>query len=368
MKIDIHAHTKKCKSGDADTRDISPERFCEIVESTDLKIIAITNHNYFDNFQYHKIRELLSKDISIWPGIELDVTDGGNRFHLLVIVSDKKRLEFLKSVRNITYNSSPDLFITSIEKVLNTFDNLSPIYVVHYKKNPSITDSALLKLESLTENPQQILKEVSNSISAGIFISHGHSSIYGSDVQNWDEYKKISNSLPELRLPVGSFEQFCLLLKKDKSTINTLLDEKNSEEIILHPFSDDTSIKLKIYNDINVFFGPKGSGKTFILKSIEKYYTDLGVDAKIYTSASDRLEEIFDIKNKNSTIQVDSQNIQRCSDEIEKIKNAKEIFIPSISKYIDHFRQTCSNKNAKKILLKDIHQMPIEMHCCPAKG
>ena len=45
MKIDVHVHTKKTKSGDANTREIDPKRFAEIVTLTDVKIIAITNHN-----------------------------------------------------------------------------------------------------------------------------------------------------------------------------------------------------------------------------------------------------------------------------------------------------------------------------------
>jgi len=45
MKIDIHTHTKKCKSGDAYTREITAKRFCEAVLATDVGVIAITNHN-----------------------------------------------------------------------------------------------------------------------------------------------------------------------------------------------------------------------------------------------------------------------------------------------------------------------------------
>lgn len=48
MKIDLHTHTRKCKSGDAHTRDISPVDFCEKILATDVRIVAITNHNVFD--------------------------------------------------------------------------------------------------------------------------------------------------------------------------------------------------------------------------------------------------------------------------------------------------------------------------------
>lgn len=57
---------------------------------------------------------------------------------------------------------------------------------------------------------------------------------------NWDNYIEHSNDLPELRLPVESFEQFCLLLEKDEEfTINTILDKKSKESIELFPFKND---------------------------------------------------------------------------------------------------------------------------------
>jgi predicted metal-dependent phosphoesterase TrpH len=103
MKIDIHTHTKKCKTGDAPTREISAERFCETILATDVKIVAITNHNAFDLAQYTEIQALLGKEAQVWPGIELDVIHDGARAHLLVIVSPKLASEFAAA------NSAPSL-------------------------------------------------------------------------------------------------------------------------------------------------------------------------------------------------------------------------------------------------------------------
>ncbi|TOM47595.1 hypothetical protein CGH75_25965, partial [Vibrio parahaemolyticus] len=66
----------------------------------------------------------------------------------------------------------------------------------------------------------------------------------------------------ELRLSVDSFEHFCLLLEKDVSTIDTAIQRKNSEELTLIPFEDETKVKIRVFNDINIIFGPKGTGKT----------------------------------------------------------------------------------------------------------
>jgi len=91
MKIDIHTHTKKCKSGDAPTREISPENFCETILSSEVRIVAITNHNVFDLNQYKAIAKRLGKDGQVWPGIELDIQEDSSRgqINLVEIIEER---------------------------------------------------------------------------------------------------------------------------------------------------------------------------------------------------------------------------------------------------------------------------------------
>ena len=355
MKIDIHTHTKKCKSGDAPTREISPEDFCETILATEVRIIAITNHNVFDLEQFKEIEDGLADDAQAWPGVELDILDGESRGHLLVIVSPKSASEFSGAVEELTQCRSPDHFTAELDEVLTAFDALDPLYVAHYKqKKPNLSDDFLHELETKTRNPECVIKEVTNSISAGIHIAHGHSSIYGSDVRDWAEYEELSDNLPDLRLPVDSFEHFCLLLKKDSTTINTTLDLKTSEELTLQPFDDGSVLKLTAFNDINVVFGDKGTGKSCILRAIAKHYSEGGVDASVYESASDRLDEIFDIKGRDLAINLNSHNINYCSDEIKALRGASEVGVTGLRRYVAYFASENTNKRAKTLLLKDI--------------
>ena len=133
MKIDIHTHTKKCKSGDAHTREITPKLFCEAVLATDVGVIAITNHNAFDLVQYQQIQAGIGR-VQAWPGVELDIVEDGSRGHLLVIVSPTVVDKFCAAVKSITNGASPDIFTASIENVLSYFDSLKPLYVAHYKQ------------------------------------------------------------------------------------------------------------------------------------------------------------------------------------------------------------------------------------------
>lgn len=355
MKIDIHTHTRKCKSGDAPTREINPEDFCETVRSTDVGIIAITNHNVFDIVQFTEIVDLIAGDVQVWPGIELDVIEEGTRGHLLVIVSPSKASEFAETISLITARSTPDNFTTTIDQVIEELDSLGPIYVAHYKqKKPNLSDEAIDRLIAATANPARVLKEVANSISAGIFISHGHPSIYGSDVNDWAKYEEDSRDLPDLRLPVESFEHFCLLLEKDPTTINTVLNKKIAENLLLTPFEDSTLLKLTVFNDINIVFGPKGTGKSCILEAIAKYYNQNGVDAEVYLSTSDRLDQTFDIKGKDVSINLRTYGIEYCKDEVQSLREAKEVGVTGLSKYVNFFGTKSTSRNAKKIKIKDL--------------
>lgn len=161
MKIDLHTHTKKCKSGDAKTREITPADFCEIITSTEVGIIAITNHNVFDLPQFKEIEDSLIEGVQVWPGIELDVIEDGSRGHLLVIVSPTRAAEFSEVVEKLTSNSTSDEFATNISEILQSFDSLKPLYVAHYKqKTPNISDVALEALMAGTTYPGHVIREV----------------------------------------------------------------------------------------------------------------------------------------------------------------------------------------------------------------
>ncbi|WP_434145195.1 hypothetical protein [Photobacterium leiognathi] len=278
--------------------------------------------------------------------------------HLIVVVSPQNRDKLSKVVNDVTKGKTPDNFVISIEDTVKFFGELDPLYVAHYMgKKPDMSEEAIGKLLAGGVNPKRVIKEATNSISAGIFIAHGHSSMYGSDIQNWNKYTEEAKNLPELRLSVDSFEHFCLLLEKDVSTIDTAIEKKHSEELTLIPFEDETKVKIKVFNDINIIFGPKGTGKTKILKSIAKYYSNRGVKASLFESAPDKLADRFDMKGDNIKSIVDLSGVDCCSEEINRIKKAKETDITSINKYFEFFNSENKNKNAKRMKVKDLPKL-----------
>ena len=351
MKIDIHTHTKKVKQGDSEHRNIEVEKFTEIIKETSVKILAITNHNHFDLEQYTQFKTSVDGICQIWAGVEFDILEEERRAHLITIVNPKNAKAFSEKVNEIIGTTSADTFTISIEDVVNNFDGLDTIFIAHYhSKKPSLTDKDLVKLESLVSNPKRVLKEASNSISAGIYINHGHNSIHGSDVQNWNNYVKNSTDLPELRLPVESFEQFCLLLDKDDTTIKTILDKKMKETIQLNPFNSAAELMdIDIYNDINILFGSKGTGKTDILKALSKYYNGKGFKTEVYESNSKIIGNVFDLKGTQLTIEIEQLGIDDCSSELTSLRNSTEKEITSLSKYKDYYSVDATNQISKNI-------------------
>lgn len=355
MKIDIHVHTKKVKSGDAPTRNVNAETFGEIIKNTDVKILAITNHNHFDKEQYDEFCAIDSLNCQLWPGIEIDIVENGKRAHLIVICNPAQCSQFDEVVKAMIGSSSPDTFTIGIKELATTFEDLDCVFVAHYfVKKPNLGDAEVELLQSLVKDKRRVLKEATNSISAGIYISHGHNSIYGTDVHDWSDYLRLSSELPELRLPVESFEQFCLLLEKDEAMINTVLNKKEKENIELVPWSAAELIRIDIYNDINVIFGSKGTGKTDILEALSKYYNSRGHQTSVYKSNDQHLNDVFDLKGKNLEFSIEDIGVDSCTSEIHEIKEAIEVAVTSLIKYKQHFAWNESNKISQKLKIKDI--------------
>lgn len=356
MKIDIHTHTRKVKSGDAETRNVETEKFVEIIKNTDVKILAITNHNHFDLKQYEEFRDGVANSCQIWPGIELDIVENGKRAHLLVVCNPKNCSQFNEAVTKILSGKNPDTFTISIAETVKSFDALDCIYVAHYfTKKPNLEDEEIEILVSCVSNPKRILKEATNSISAGIYISHGHNSIFGSDVHNWEEYHFISKTLPELRLSVESFEQFCLLLEKDEATINTLLAKKAPENIELNPFNNAAELlRLDIYNDINILFGSKGTGKTEILEALSRYYNGKGHKTTVFKSNDSHLNDEYDLRGNSIKINASELGFEECEEEIALVKDATELDVTSLAKYALHYSEQERNKISQKLKIKNL--------------
>ncbi len=77
--------------------------------------------------QFQAIQTRIGKDALVWPGVEIDVYDGNEKGHLLVITSPTLAAKLATAVVALTKGFTPDTFKVTIQDVLATFDAMEPL-------------------------------------------------------------------------------------------------------------------------------------------------------------------------------------------------------------------------------------------------
>jgi predicted ATPase len=333
MRIDLHCHTKATKKSESPGRNVDKATFINKILGSQGQIVAITNHNQFDYIQYS---DFLNDKFQVWPGVELDVKGSNSEGHCILISNPKEVIIFDDLIKEITLNSTPDNFSISIENLCAKISNLNLIVIAHYgNKKPNLSDDDINSLRSLLTSKTAFFLEPQNLRSAGIYCAHDLNAIVGSDHLDWNTYPGKDKELPELKLPVDNFEKFFLLIKKDPQVIKTFLDQKLYGSIDVQPFSD-CKLHLDIFKDINIVFGGKGTGKTEILRAIEKVFQQSGTTdvAKYYASDKkttyDQMTTIV-VENEDFT----ALNINNCSESFKSIKTWNEKTVTTTKQYHD---------------------------------
>lgn len=325
MKIDLHIHTKRTKSGESEARNVAPSKFAEVLSANGVGIAAYTNHNYFslEDFELYSAAAK-DKGIDVWPGIELDVDVDGEDGHILFICNPDDVKLFSKRTHILLGTTDPNNFIMPIENIINEFDSLDLIIIAHNSmKDHGFSDRACKKIKSLISNKCPVLFEPSSLKSVGILFAHDICGFIGSDVKDWNNYP--SNKVPELKIDIEGFESFKLLLKKDNQAIKTFLDQKKTNLVTISPFADEgdiTSITLKLKEDINIIYGGKGTGKTKIIDALKAYFEKkLGLpNVKYYAGKTTNSDYNTLVKRTPDSKYFNVFEKNNCHEEIKAIK------------------------------------------------
>ena len=356
MRIDLHCHTKKVKTGDAYTRNVTKDKFFQKIIEARVEIVAITNHNHFDYEQYKEFKDVTSGNCDIWPGVELDILGKADqkgkhkRGHLIVIANPKNVELFNTQVQKLIKDEDVNTFQISVKKVYEVFGKCDCIYIPHFHKEPKLSDEDIQELEELLPDSSRLFKETSDYRSLGVFSNFDYSVIIGSDVQDWDKYE--TSKFADIRLPVQTFEQFCLLAKKDVQIIDTLLNQKRKKEIPVSPCKRVT-FKLPFYEDVNIIFGQKGTGKTEILESLKKYYIENGIAMESYKG--NEKDEDFSkmLKVKDVIATPEKLQLDNMRQQFIDIYNWKEELPTSFEKYISWMETKDNNKNKGRMKITE---------------
>lgn len=357
MKIDLHCHTIKAKSGD-EGREIDPTSLVETLANNQVAIAAITNHNLFDFKRFNQcVVAASAKGIDLWPGVELDIRgESGSIGHVIVIADPAYAEKFSNVCNDLIQSVRPDDFVLNWSKLAGAFVGQGFDFIVmsHYRpfKGKSFKDKALpyadnqlLKASFPTDTPFYF--EPSNLKRAGIMYAEGVDCLIGSDVKDWTKYCECS--LPELKLEVRSFNQFLLLLRKTPEVLKSIMDKKASEQVNITLFDDDTELAFSIYNDVNIVFGAKGTGKTALLKKIEDHFRAKGwtnVSSYYASENNDKYKQMVTVKAREEDFR--KLRVGDAEDEFASLRDWNEPPVTPFASYINWEKYSAEKRDTER--------------------
>ena len=348
MKIDLHCHTKAIKKGDGSGRNVSPELFKSKIEDADIKIVAITNHNTFDLEQYKILCEVVKGNCLFWPGVEIDVLEpDSKRWHLIVVANPREAASFATSVGTLFQDDNLEECTHTLEEIYEAFKDRDAIYIAHFhQKRPAVPAEDSEKLANLVGESYRVFKETSNENSMGVFANYRYNVLVGSDVKDWEHYEECTFS--ELKLPVDSFEQFCLLAKRDENVVQTLLNKKDSRNLTAHPASE-VKLPVRLYTDINIIFGQKGTGKTQMIKTLCESMKSSGMECVSYVAAEREDDFRSLLGQKETVVDLSKMRADECKEDFQMISDWSDVNPTHFRNYLNWKRTDGNNANKTRM-------------------
>lgn len=340
MRIDLHTHTQNLKKGDGPGRVISPEDYVRTMLKEGVGIASITNHNKFDLEEFNEVSRQ-NGDLIMFPGIELDVKIGDKRRQVIIIANPSVKDTFSEVYNDPNrdyekYCIEYDQFINSVK----SFGVDDVIIVPHfYNKDNGITIPEKDKLcEDLLD--YVVIVEPANLVSMTIINSNeDYLSLVGSDVQDWSEYN--SSMTLEIKFSIDSFSKFYELAKEPKIFVKNALNGSGSNKIKI-----DDKGEIILYDDLNIIFGEKGSGKTVLIdKYIHPFYSDSGRKTAIHRGkdSGDVYERI--LKEYEEEVKIDNNLLQLIKDKMSNIIKYND---PHLNDFVSQYKQYYQDDNKNK--------------------
>lgn len=351
MRIDLHCHTKQIKSGDGSGRNVTPEIFREKISNANVKIVAITNHNAFDYKQYLELKEAVKGICVVWPGIEIDITgSNGKKFHLIVVANPENAQIFANKIDAMYCGEDLETCSFPLRKVYDELNESDVIYIPHYHKTPSISEQDRDELLKIVGDSSRVFVELQDHRSLGVFANHDYNVLIGSDVKDWSKYEECT--FADLRLPVESFSQFCMLAKRDAVVVNTLLNKKKTYSVTASPYKT-VRFPLTLYADVNIIFGQKGTGKSEILTSLYDEMCGNGLSCVKYVGSTkdDDFNELT--KTKDMSPDLSKLGIDPCEHDIELFHEWSDSTPTLFSKYVDWYKTKDNNANKSRMKITE---------------
>lgn len=280
----------------------------------------------------------------------------------MIVVCDPNEAEvFSTELARLVGGKKPDDVKLDFDSVWETFLPIGALFISHSHKSPGISDTEMEKIiANAGDEKWRLFFEPANLLSVGIMANHGLNMIIGSDVHDWNSYSQsyCAERQCVLRLDIESFGQFCLLAQRDEAVVETLLGSKGPTIMHASPHSS-VHFDLPIYQDINVIFGQKGTGKTEIIKSIYKEYQRQGTNCSKYFGGQKTSD--FDELLATSGMKRDPSMFRRsnCENEIKAIAGWTDETPTAIEKYLMWYTTRDNNKKKCRFRLSEAQDLPV---------
>lgn len=245
-RIDLHIHTLPSKL-DEDF-EFSLDVLRTYVQSNQLDAIAITNHNFFDRDNYELVKNELSEQTIVFPGVEVSV-----RSYHVVVIADPSSIESLVEAAEQLADISQDQDGISIERFQELFKARHFLCIPHFRKKPQIPDEDLRAL-----NDMVVALEVSSP--KKFFYEHPRNDkpvVLFSDLRCRQTKIPPAGKYSYVNIEDVSFESLRLSFQdREKFAIS---DRQNTFEL---------APGLYVAPGLNVVVGARSSGKTYFLDSV----------------------------------------------------------------------------------------------------
>jgi ABC-type arginine transport system ATPase subunit len=253
-KLDLHIHTLSTEK-DA-SFSFSIDVLNDYIDTKNLDIIAITNHNTFDLNQYKMIQEGIK--IKVLPGIEVDLENG----HILIISSDEQNsVEKFNHITDEIEDAIKGKKYLKFEEFVKIFSDLNEyLFIPHIEGKPKSLSYDVIERfgdyvfcgEVPNQSKFKILKRDPNFALTPLIFS---------DLRVSNDLSVESYSVKQtyLSIETSSFESVKAALR-------------DNTKVFLNKFRtelfDATGSNDFLYPGVNIITGKRSTGKTVFLKNL----------------------------------------------------------------------------------------------------
>jgi hypothetical protein len=236
------------------------EKMKEFVEVNNLDCVAITNHNYFAKDQFIDIQTNINTCMFL-PGIEIDIENG----HMLVIASNGDLEVFSNQCLKTHELISDEKEYINLEEFKTIFANYNDyLLIFHYDKRPKVKIDVITQLSS-----NLILGEVSSAVKWQYYNRHDTSftPLLFSDIRIMVD---IDPNRPQDMFSTRNM--YIDLTEIDISSLKTVFADSTKYHINSSMVNDYFEVGEGVLasTGLNVVFGQRSSGKTYLLDRIAK--------------------------------------------------------------------------------------------------